>query len=131
MTDHQIANIIFNETRSLSGTDVQRARANIAHAIMNAERAPVRPRTAPSTATVPKVERGIYAQCLDAVHIATAERIKATDPTGGATNFNFRKNDVRTPFYGLKLRTQVGPLNNSHPSQDLPGNGIYANTYGQ
>jgi hypothetical protein len=37
LTDAQIVNVIFNETRSLPGADVQRARVNIAHAIINAD----------------------------------------------------------------------------------------------
>jgi hypothetical protein len=54
----------------------------------------------------------------------------SNDPTNGATNFNFRSDDDRSNFLGtLEIQTQVGPLNNSYPTKDLPSAGIYANTY--
>ncbi len=132
LSDTQIANIIFNETRSLSGTNIQRARMNIAHTIMNADSAGGnRPRTAPAVASVPPSERALYADCLQAVQLARLERSRGTDPTNGGRNFNFRANASRANFYNLPIQTQVGPLNNSYPTLDLPSAGIYGNTYGR
>ncbi len=132
LTDTQIANIIFNETRSLSGDTIQDARKNIAHSIINAQaQVGARPRTGPTVAHVPKQESAIYDDCVSAVTAARTDRAAKLDPTSGATNFNFRKNNWRGDFFGLPILTQVGPLNNSYPSADLPASNIYANTYGK
>jgi|GEM_PF-3815274 len=132
LTDKEIANIIFNETRSLSGEGIDEARKNIAHSIINAQESiGRRPKTGPTIAHVPDQESDTYSACAEAVTAAREERAKRLDPTGGATNFNFRKNNWRGDFYGLKLQTQVGPLDNSYPTTDLPASNIYANTYGK
>ena len=130
LTDQQIANIIFNETRSLSGDGIAEARKNIAHSIINAQASiGQRPQTGPTVAHVPKQEAEIYVACTEAVTIARAERAKNIDPTKGPTNFNFRKNNWQGDFYVLKIQTQVGPLDNSYPTADLPASNVYANTY--
>ena len=132
LSDVQIANIIFNETRSLSGQNIQKARINIAHTIINASSvAGSRPRTGPALAHVPPAEKAGYAACLQAVQFARQERLRGNDPTNGAQNFNFRQNPSRATFYNLPIQTQVGPLNNSFPTSGLPATGIYANTYGR
>lgn len=132
LTDKEIANIIFNETRSLTGDDIATARKNIAHSVINAQAASgKRPKTGPTVAHVPDQESAVYAACTQAVTDARAERAKSIDPTKGATNFNFRKNDLRGDFFGLPIKTQVGPFANSYPTADLPTTGIYANTYGK
>ena len=125
LTDSQIANIVFNETRSLSGDKIAEARKNIAHSIINAQASTgKRPKTGPIVAHIPKQENDIHAACVDAVAAARADRIGNLDPTGGATNFNFRKNKLTGDFYGLKIKTQLGPLNNSYPTSDLPASNI-------
>lgn len=129
LTDEQVANIIFNETRSLSGTDIDTARLNVAHAILNGENSKKRPLAAPTSATVPAVESAAYALCEAAVAAAKKNVEAGTDPTAGAIHFNFRKNNWTGDFQGHAIKTQVGPLNNSYPSADLPATGIYANTY--
>ena len=130
LTDQQVASIIFNETRSLSGDDIAQVRKSIAYSIINAQASTgCRPETGPTVAHVPKQETEIYTACTEAVTAAHAERAKGADPTRGATNFNFRKNNWRGDFYGLKIQTQVGPLDNSYPTADLPASNIYANTY--
>lgn len=129
LSDQQIANVIFNETRSLSGTDINTARINVAHAIINGLQLARPPVAAPSSARVPDVEKAVYANCVQAVASARANILSGTDPTDGATHFNFRKNDWRGDFQGHAIKTQVGPLANSYPSKDLPASGIYANTY--
>lgn len=128
----QITNIVFNETRSLSGVHILEARINIAHAIMNADSSlGRRPISAPTHASVPSAEQIIYTHCRVAVERMFSQRENSEDPTGGATNFNFRKNDSRAAFYGIPIKTQVGPFSNSYPTDDLPSSGIYANTYGR
>ena len=110
LTDQQIANIIFNETRSLSGTNIAEARKNIAHSIINAQTIlGHRPKTGPISAQVPKQEGDSYANCVIAVRSARLDRAKLLDPTNRATNFNFRKNNWREDFYGLKIQTQIAP----------------------
>lgn len=132
LTDDQIANVIFNETRSLSGVGIDEARKNIAHSIINAQAATgKRPKTGPVVAHVPEQESDTYESCQSAVSAARDDKKKNVDPTGGATNFNFRKNNWRGDFYGLKIKTQKGPFDNSFPTDDLPSSNIYANTYGK
>jgi len=41
-TETQIANIVFNETRSLDGPVIREARIDVAHAIINAAASPHR-----------------------------------------------------------------------------------------
>jgi hypothetical protein len=131
LTDAQIANVLFNETRSLSGPSIQQARINIAHAIVNGDGASGnRPRTGPTSAHVPASEATVYAQCVQAVRQMRDQQVRSVDPTSGARNFNFRRNASRANFYGLPVATQSGPLDNSYPTVDLPATGIYANTYG-
>ncbi len=132
LTDAQIANIIFNETRSFSGPSVADARVNIAHAIINGDEAldDQRPQTAPTTANVPGAEQPVYKACKKAVSTARNQRANGIDPTNGAMNFNFRNNNSTAPFLGLLLQTQVGPLNNSYTGGGLNSTGVYSNTYG-
>jgi hypothetical protein len=131
LNDARIANIVFNETRSLSGTGIQQARINIAHTVANSEAGSGnRPRSAPAHAHVPPAEAATYGQCLQAVQEMRRQRTQGTDPTNGARNFNFRRNTSRAAFYKLPIQTQVGPPDNSYPTPDLPDTGIYANTYG-
>jgi hypothetical protein len=131
LSDIQIANIIFNETRSFSGLNVAEARRNIAHVIINGDEAlgDRRPITAPTTATVPRSEASIYQACMDAVADAKAQRANGIDPTNGAMNFNFRNTNSTSPFFGMQVQTQVGPLNNSYTGGGLNSTGVYANTY--
>ena len=143
LTDEEISNIIFNETRSLSGDGIGRARTDIAHAIISGDAiedrgGPKRPKTAATTANVPKKERTVYDSILRDVAAARRENCEGTDPTGGATHFNLRPNDrirpfnpddIFPPFQGYPLRTQNGPFDNSKPTAILPAHGIYVNTY--
>ena len=126
LTNVQIANIIFNETRSLSGADIATARLNIAWAIKNAIASPHRlPSMASTHVRVPAVEQAAYEACVAAVTSASL----GIDPTAGATHFNFRSGASRANFQGHSIKTQAGPLANSYPTTVLPASGIYANTY--
>ncbi len=132
LTSVEIANIVFNETRSLSGAGVEEARRNIAHAVINADirLGAKRPVTAPTTAVVPRVESAIYQACVRAVSEARAQQSSGIDPTYGAMHFNFRNTSSTAPFFGIPIQTQVGPLNNSYTASGLNATGVYANTYG-
>jgi hypothetical protein len=130
LTDDEIAAILFNETRSLSGDSIAQARANAAHAIINAQASSHRmPPMAPRVAHIPPAEQDAYTACREAVRTARSDITSGQDPTNGATHFNFRKNNSTADFQGHQIRTNVGPLNNSYPTSDLPASGVYANTY--
>jgi hypothetical protein len=106
----QIANIIFNETQSPSGNGIDKARVNIAMTIHNAQKTQKHlPMMAAITANVPVAVKAIYAQCLAAAQTAAVNDRNGTDPTNGATNFNFRSSLSTEPFFGLKLYNQTGP----------------------
>ena len=135
MTTVQIANIVYNETRSLSGSpEIDAARQDIAHVVINGDEAETRssgrrPITASDVANVPSSEQSTWESCRAAVERARLEREFGYDPTYGARHFNMRGNASRRPFLGNPLRTQYGPLNNSFPSPGLPRSNIYVNTY--
>lgn len=134
LTDTQVGNIVFNETRSINGdtTDLDQARQNIAHAVMNGDRklGVNRPVTASTTANVSDAERAAYQASRRAVAEARIAQQIGIDPTRGAIHLNLRSNNSRSPFMGsYKIRTQVGPFNNSFPTKELPSTGIYLNTY--
>ena len=121
LTSREVANVVFNETRSLSGDRVGAARTNIAHAIINGDeaRGVARPETAPTTANVPTGERSRYEASETAVALARAQRSIGFDPTGGAMNFNFRNPNQSGPFFGINPVLRVGPLDNSYPAGPL------------
>ncbi len=130
LTDSQIAAIVFNETRSLSGTAIAEARLNISHSIINALGSKHRfPMMASSTASPQPGEVATFAACVGAVASARANIAAGRDPTSGAEHFNFRKNALAGAFQGHILKTSSGPLDNSYPTAALPATGIYANTY--
>ncbi|MFL6740825.1 MAG: RHS repeat-associated core domain-containing protein [Sphingomicrobium sp.] len=72
LTDTQVANVIFNETRSLSGNGIDEARENVAHTIINGDRelGAKRPITHSTSATVPKSERATFESSRRAVTMA-------------------------------------------------------------
>lgn len=133
LTDEQIANILFNETRSFGGPELDQARYNAAQAIINGDNAlgEGRPMSAPMTVTVPPQEQKAYQACMEAAIQAKTDNMNGIDPTQGAMHFNFRNNNSTSPFMGsYPISTSVGPLNNSFTGKGLNGSGIYANTYG-
>ncbi len=132
LTDAQVANIIFNETRSLSGPNISGAWQDLAHAIINGDTAlgDNRPRTAPTTATVPCREQATYNSILNNVATVRSEIQNGIDPTNGAMNFNLRNSNSTAPWFGIPLQTSAGPLNNSYTGGGLNSTGVYVNTYG-
>jgi hypothetical protein len=136
LSDADKAAIIFNETRSLSGPDMQRAREYLAHAINNADETWGSDRfkhagSAPTTIPggVPKVEAGTYQSAMDAVAAAKEQRAKGVDPTNGALNFNFRTPTQLGPKWDRSVKTRLGPFDNSFPTDKLPKSGVYSVTY--
>jgi hypothetical protein len=135
LTAEQVGNIVFNETRSLSGAGIDEARNALAHAIRNGEDAPgptgIPPRTAPSKVkTVPPSEAATYQSIQDTAAQADTDRANGVDPTQGATHFNMTVGVPQTsPFYGAHIRS-YGPFNNSAPNPQVPGKtGVYINLF--
>ncbi len=138
LTQTQVANIVFNETRSLSGPGIDEARETITHAIINGDLAQGsdRPETASTTASVPAAERGIYQETLGATIVAEAQYAVGEDPTNGAIHFNLRNGSSIADhrLFG-EVSTQVGPLNNSYSTYDpvtrtgLKSTDVYVLTY--
>ena len=129
LTVKEIAAIVFNETRSLSGEKVGQARKEVAHAIINADKKWGEKRdrlagTAPKTANPPESEKTTYDACMQIVKSSVKEDEDGIDPTNGAFFFNFRKTDSTSDFQGKKNHTSTGPLNNSYSDYK------YTNTYG-
>jgi RHS repeat-associated protein len=134
----EIGNIIFNETRSLSGEHVQEARENIANVVINGELkwgSEGRERLADTSAKTvtdiaKKQDPQQYADSQTAATQAVLSRAIHGDPTEGAEHFNFRPDNKEGNFLGiLTIKTQVGPLDNSYPRKPLNATGNYANTY--
>jgi hypothetical protein len=128
-----IGNIVFNETRSLSGPNIDLARISVANVVINGDQAfgTRRPLTASATVgTVPVAEQASYSDCQSAAGSALRQQLSGQDPTNGATHFNLRPNDSVGPFYGFGIQTHYGPFANSYPTGDLPASGIYVNSYG-
>jgi hypothetical protein len=133
LSDKDIAGIIFNETRSFSGPDIQKAREHVAHAIMNADETwgPVRStyaKTASAAANPPKVEQPAYQSAMDAVAAACAQRAKGIDPTNGAVFFRFPITPTLDPFQKRPIQTHI-KVRNSYTKGDVPGDPAYVNTY--
>ena len=125
----EIAAILFNETRSLSGDKIKQARNEIAHAIINGdkkwgEKRNKYARTAPTDASPPLEESCIYRDCMDVAKKSVVEDEEGIDPTDGAYFFNLRKTDSTIDFQGKKNHTSTGPLDNSYTDYK------YVNTYG-
>jgi len=135
LTAEQIGNIVFNETRSLSGAGIEEARNALAHAIRNGEDSPgptgIPPRTAPpKVGAIPPSEATTYQNIQDTVAQADMDRANGVDPSQGATHFNMTVGAPQTsPFYGAHIRS-YGPFNNSAPNPQVPSKtGVYINLF--
>jgi len=131
----EIANIVFNELRSLSGKGIDQAYINMIYAIINGDEREAttgrkRPRSASTEACVPPVEQKVWDEIFLLVLQALSNYYEeGIDPTGGALHFNNRKDSGTGPFQGHEIETQSGPFHNSCPTKELPAEGIYSNTY--
>jgi hypothetical protein len=127
-----VGNIVFNETRSLSGPGIDEARVAIAHAVRNGEDAQgdKRPRTAPpDVGPIPSTESPTYAASQQAAIQADGDRKEGIDPSKGATHFQLTIGPSTDPFYGAHIRS-YGPFNNAYPHGSLNSRtNIYINTY--
>jgi hypothetical protein len=141
LSDEEIGNIVFNETRSLSGPGIDDARSRIVHIIINGDELLGAKRPATASAVLPKKlsasEQKVLLSIRAIVTAVRADREDGIDPTGGAIGFGFR--DVTkfgSGFAGLstvqRFGTQhpipgliVGPFVNSFPTKDLGPTGIY------
>ena len=137
LSEAQVTNIVYNETRSLSGSDVvlSDARQTMAHAIINGDNSQgsARPVTAPDTLGKSSDKNTqTYKDATEDVHTACTEAASGIDQVNGAVNFNLRPNASQAPYQKDQkdIQTQAGPLNNSFPSSALPkGKPVYVNTY--
>ena len=145
LTDDEIASIIFNESRSLSGSEIDLAREAIAHAVMNGdERFGIsRPDTAGKSVNLTSISN---AEATILNHIKTVivpnvklQRSQGFDAAGGNNYFNFRDaTDLKFPNGEIDVRTQekrfkngflqpvytsFGPFYNSFPN---PADGLYS-----
>jgi RHS repeat-associated protein len=145
LTDEQIGNIVFNETRSLSGPGIDDVQRRIAHIVINADerwgaRREQHARTASKElpTTLSKAEKSNLETIGSLVSAVRSDRAEGLDPTNGTVFFGFRdvNNYKRTGFKGVMTArrqrgTQVpvggilGPFNNSFPTKELGPNGIY------
>jgi ElaB/YqjD/DUF883 family membrane-anchored ribosome-binding protein len=138
ITAEQLGNIVFNEIRSLSGENIQEARENIAHVVINGCKIFGKDRdkyakTARSVVgeTAKKADNQQYNGCQTAALNAVLKHTFGIDPTGNAEHFNLRNEDVTGDFLGAYQTTRIGPFNNSYPSDGLRATGIYVSTYKQ
>jgi RHS repeat-associated protein len=116
LSDEQVGNIIFNETRSLSGEGIDSARGELGHTIINADEtwgslrslhAGSAPSSLPSNFS-PTLEGGTLQSIRSTVADVRWSRSLGIDPTRGATNFNLRSYpSPRPPSWAPSLRLQA------------------------
>lgn len=132
LTDDQIRNIVYNETRGLEpdrdqedyGQNLSAAREEMANTIINADRAWGRKRPPTATDLVPssvnEQNNVDLANSAVAVRLARLEQAMGIDSSLGATNYNFRSGvgTIEPPSWGKGLiyndmhgtfRRYVGP----------------------
>jgi len=134
VTPDQLAAIIYNETRSLSGPQAQQMREQIAHAVLNADakwggKRMTYAHTAPMTAQVPDVEKGTYDASVQSARTAMDQHAKGVDPTNGAVFYQFLPGPSPSVWQNRSMKVQQGPFNNSHPQGNLGPRGVYGDAY--
>ena len=102
LTLSQIGNIVFNETRGMSGDDLDEWRINIAHVIINgaARFGADRPTTAPDTTAtnLSPDEQLLVNETRSAAIAAQNQTDYGIDPTNGALHFNTRTTKEDYPW---------------------------------
>jgi RHS repeat-associated protein len=139
LTDEEIGNIIFNETRSLSGSNIGEAQNLIAHTVINADESLGTQRsaiahTAPTSMVTltNKAEIAFRNSISATVQSVRTERGYGVDPTDGAIYFNFRdpiymatyKKTILSTRFRLPVTHSIGPFKNSYPTAVLGAAGI-------
>jgi hypothetical protein len=121
LTTQEVGNIVYNETRSLSGPGIEEARLAMAHAIRNGEDVPRgRPPSAPDVVSgVPPTETAAYQASQDTAAQADAERANGIDRAQGGTHFNVRSGSSTAPRGSEQFVTHFGPFNNSYTGADV------------
>ncbi len=147
LTVHDVGLIVFNEMQSFTDSDkandtIGGGRQKVAHALINADSqlGSGRPKTArPIEPTRDELKNARVRQAYNTSLAAARDAyLSPTDPTNGATNFQFLTNADRSNMRfkggspeGLPIKTQSGPFNNSYLKGDVPSRHVYVNTYGQ
>ena len=109
-------------------------REQIAHTILNADakwgdKRMTYAHTAPMTARVPDVEKGIYDASMQAAQTAVAQHAKGIDPTNGAVFYQFLPGPSPSSWQNRSMKIQQGPFNNSFPYGKLRRTGVYWYAY--
>lgn len=144
-TAEQLANIIYNETASLSGADIYNADIAIGDVAQN--------RYVPgqsdngiglpylSAQAAAALQNGVptVVAAYNLARKAAEYAVSCPDVTHGAKGFVIKDNPSKPARYGLyPVILQYGPFNNSYPtignpnvspSQQLPETGIYINIF--
>jgi hypothetical protein len=132
LTTEEVGNIVYNETRSLSGPGIEQARLAMANAIRNGENLPTgRPQMATQiVGNVSPAEAATYQASQDAATQADAERASGIDKANGSAHFNMRNGPSTAPFDGDPIRAHFGPFQNTYPTEKLPDKtNVYINIY--
>ncbi|MBC3766713.1 RHS repeat-associated core domain-containing protein [Neptunicella marina] len=141
VTTTGLRNIIFNESRSLSGNSERRVRRFMAHTILNGDEKYGENR--PSTASdklgniIDPSELKLLEEIEGIIKQVYFERSEGIDSVGGAMHFNFRdlnflkvyNKDLMSPMHGRDVKYSIGPLKNSYPTKELGSAGIYFTVY--
>lgn len=149
LTVHDIGLIVFNEMQSYTNGDnanesLSSAREKIAHTIMNADskfgvhRNAMARTASPIEPSMKTLQNARTRQAYQSSLVAAREAyLSPTDPTHGATHFQFLTNADRSNIKfeggsreGLPLKTQSGPFNNSYLKNHVPSRQVWIDTYG-
>ena len=149
LTVHEVGLIVFGETQSYADRDsaneaVNAAREKIAHTLMNADtkfgvhRNAVARTASPIEPSMKSLQNARTRQAYESSLAAAREAyLSPTDPTHGATHFQFLTNADRSNFKfkggsheGLPLKTQSGPFDNSYLKNHVPSRQVWIDTYG-
>ena len=145
LTVKEVGLIVFNKTQSFTDSDKANdtlggGREKVAHAVINGDATLGRKRPV----TVPAIEPSAKAlkdprtrRAYDSsLAVAREAYLSPTDPTHGATHFQFLPTADRSNFKprhsskpGLPIRTQSGPFENSYLGNDVHSHSVYINTY--
>jgi len=147
-TQAQLANLIYNETASLSGAGIYTARVAIGNVAENRYQSGITSGLASSvlssqagTDLLNKVPSVLVAYSQATKAAASVLCPTSSDPTSGAKGFAIKGNPSEPKRYGLyPVLQQFGPFNNSYPtvgdprvrpSQQLPASGVFINIFAQ